>query len=54
MKHITLVHCINIEKNVIPIMQIYVFIFNVGKYNIQMNNFYDPWSFPMVLFYLHL
>jgi hypothetical protein len=48
MKHITLILCINIDKNVTPIMQIYVLIFNVGKYNIHMNIFYNPWSFPMV------
>jgi hypothetical protein len=39
----------NNDKHLVPRVQLYVLIFNVGKYNINMNIFGDPWSFPITI-----
>jgi len=39
----------NNDKHVVPRIQLYVLIFNVGKYNTNMNIFGDPWSFPITI-----
>jgi hypothetical protein len=39
----------NNDKHLVPRLQLYVLIFNVGKYNIGMNIFGDPRSFPITM-----